>query len=152
MARGLECNAFARPACTVGRHVFQGAVEGVDAQVALDPFEEGLDLLAELVELGDLQGWKREVVDQEHGPGPRLGFEVTDPPQEIRVELRRLGPSEHNSLIAAQAGVRVDWPRRAEGRARCFADPWARWGWRKWTLSLYHVRWPVFLRWLGFPS
>jgi len=96
-------------------HVHRGPVERLDAQVLLDSLEEQLDLPPTLVELGDLEGREREVVREEHEPLPRVEIDIADPAHRVGVPGRRLGATERDGLVAAQAGGLVHRPRHSAG-------------------------------------
>ena len=56
-------------------------VEGLDAQVLLDPFEEQFQLPAALVELRHAEGGQGEVIGQEGQVAAVLGIEEMNPPR-----------------------------------------------------------------------
>ena len=88
--------------------VLGGAVEALDAQVLLDPFEEQLDLPAAFVELGDGQRRQGEVVGQEGEGLAALGVAVSDAAEPVRVVGGGVLAGGADGLVAAQAGGLVD--------------------------------------------
>ncbi len=81
-----------------------GAVEGLDAEVLLDPFEEQFDPPAAAIEFGNGQSRKREVVRQEDESSPGFRVPVTDATKRIGIVLRAPGTFENDGLIASQTG------------------------------------------------
>ena len=102
-----QVNADGNPDLGLDR-VGGGSIEGLDPKVLFDPFEEQLHPPAALVQVGNGQGRKGEVVGQEDQALPGIGIDVTDAAKRIGIGLRRFRPSKSDSLIAAQAGGLVD--------------------------------------------
>ena len=88
--------------------VLGGAVEGFDAQVLLDPFEEQLDLPAASIELGDGRCWEGPVVGQEDQGLASLGVADLDAPQLVGIAVGRGDAGEHDGLVADDPGGAVD--------------------------------------------
>jgi len=89
----------------LGLHrVLARAVEGLDPQVLLDPFEEQLDLPASLVEFRHDQRIDLEVVGYEDEQLSRFRIPEAYPPQVAREELPGLRPVEADGLVGSQAG------------------------------------------------
>ena len=93
-------------------------IERLDPQVLFDPLEEQFDLPATLVELGDGQSRKSEVVGEKDEALAGLGIDVADAPEGSRILLRCLGAGQHDRLVAAEPGRLVDGPRTRGGRTR----------------------------------
>ena len=91
------------------------AVEGLDSQVLFDPLEEQFDLPSLVVQLGDHQCRQREVVGQEDESLARLGVDVADAANGMRILQTRHRSGEHDGLVASQSGGFVD-------QARCLAS------------------------------
>lgn len=92
------------------------AVERLDPQVLLDPFEEQFHLPATLVELGDGHGREREAVREEDEPLAGLGIDIADTPERIRILSRGLWTGQHDGLIAAKPSGLVDRSGEAASR------------------------------------
>ena len=89
----------------LGLHgILRGAVERLDAQVLLDPFEEQLHTPSRLVEEGDDPRAKEEVVGEEHESPVGFDIEVGDPPQGFGVVGGGIHSGREDGLIAAQSG------------------------------------------------
>ena len=88
--------------------VLGGAIEGFDAQVLLDPFEEKLHLPATFVEFGYRQCVQNKVVGEKDQTLARFGIDILDPPERNRIFGRCLGSSEYDGLIAAESRGFVD--------------------------------------------
>ena len=80
-----------------------GAVESLDSEVLLDPFEEQFHPPAAAIEFGNSQSRKREVVCQEHESSAGFRVPVSDATKRIGIVLRAPGTLENNGLIASQA-------------------------------------------------
>ena len=78
-----------------------------DPQVLLDPFEEQLHLPAALVELGDGQRGKIEVIGQEHQDFAVLRVPVTHAPKAVWVVFDTFIESQPDDMIASQPGAFV---------------------------------------------
>ena len=84
--------------------VGRGAVEGFDAQMLLDPFEEEFDLPAVAIELGDGQRRHGEVVGQENQRLARLGIAIADAAHGDGIIVLGVQAGEHHGLVETQAG------------------------------------------------
>ena len=84
--------------------VLRGAIECLDPQVLLDPFEEQLDLPAALVQLGDNNCGKREVVGQEDELFLCYCIEITDTPQFFGIVFQSVKPGGCNDLVCLHPG------------------------------------------------
>lgn len=84
--------------------VLRGAVESLDAQMLLEPFEEQFDLPAAAVELGDGQGRFAEVIDQEHQQLAGLRIAEADAAHRNWIILPGIEPGQDYCLVKAQAG------------------------------------------------
>ena len=96
------------------------AVEGFDAQVLLDPFEEQFDLPAAMIQLRNGQGGGGEVVGQKDQGVAGFGIAITDAPQRGGIIAPRVKADRHDGLIKPQAGGFVERPGIAAGRAEVF--------------------------------
>lgn len=92
-------NPYLRPCC-----VRRQAIERFDSEMLLYPFEKQFHLPAELVQLGNHQGWKDEVVCEKSEPLSLFLVEIDDPSQPSRIILSGFLNGEHNSLIASETG------------------------------------------------
>jgi len=89
----------------LGAHrVGRGAVEGFDAQMLLDPFEEEFDLPAAAIELGDGQRRHGEVVGQEDQGLARFWVAIADAAHGDGIIVLGVQPGEHHGLVETQAG------------------------------------------------
>ena len=79
--------------------VFADAVEGLDAQVLLDPLEEPLHLPALFVDLGDGECGKREVVREEDKPLAGFSIYVTDLAQRVWISGAGLVGGQDDRLV-----------------------------------------------------
>ena len=95
-----DCNPYLGLDGVVG-----GPVEGLHAQMLLDPFEEQLHLPAVLVKLADRRGWKGQVVGEEDEEPLVLRVEVSDPAQLLGIVLAGPPPVEPYDLVAANAAA-----------------------------------------------
>jgi len=87
----------------LGLHgVVRVAIEGLDPQVLLDPFEEQFDLPAATIELRDGQCGQFEIVGEKHKSPVVLGVVEGDATQGVRIEFRGLDAAENNRLVAAK--------------------------------------------------
>ncbi len=91
--------------------VLGSAVEILDAQVLLDPFEEQLDLPTAAIKLGDSQWWQAEVVGQKDESLIRLGVEITNAAQLFGIAFAGNGIDKCNDLIADHSRSSVYWLR-----------------------------------------
>jgi len=80
------------------------AVEGLDPQVLLDPFEEEFDLPTALVDLRDRKWRQRKAVGDENETLGCLGVDETNAAQFFGIGLERIEAHELDGLVAAQAG------------------------------------------------
>ena len=85
-----------------------GAVEGLDPQVLLDPFEEQFDVPPALVDGRNSQGRQFEVVGQEGQRFAGFGIDVADMAQLLGIECFAFCRTQTNDLIAAQARRAID--------------------------------------------
>ena len=83
--------------------VLAGAVERLDAQVLLYPFEEQLDLPASLVDLRHDDGFDLEVVGEEDQGLSRLRIRVADSSDIAGIMILGLRPVEADGLVGAQS-------------------------------------------------
>jgi len=84
--------------------VGRGAVEGFDAEMLLDPFEEEFDLPAAAIELGDGQRRHGEVVGQKDQRLARLGIAIADAAHGDGIIVLGFQAGEHHGLVETQAG------------------------------------------------
>ena len=89
------------------------AVEGLDSEMLLDPFEEQFDLPSALVEFGDGQCGKDEIIGQKDELFFLFGVEVFYAAEFFGITFQRAGRDQHDGLIAFQTGgllhrMRVD--------------------------------------------
>jgi len=84
--------------------VWRGAVEGFDAQMLLDPFEEEFDLPTSTIELGDGQRRDGEVVGQEDQCFARFRIAIADAAHGDGIIVLGVQPGEHHGLVETQAG------------------------------------------------
>ncbi len=96
--------------------IFRSAVEGLDSQVLLDPFEKQFDLPSAFVEIGNGLCRDGEVVGQKHQA--RVGFwiEVTDPSEMRWIVLPGIEVCGNHGLIALHPNGFVDVPRIKSGK------------------------------------
>ena len=73
-----------------------------------DPLEEKLDLPAALVEIGDGERRKVEVVGQKDEETLVFFIEIANAAEGSRVVLLRFSPAGHHRLIASDIGPGVD--------------------------------------------
>lgn len=89
----------------LGLHgVLAGAVEGLDPEVLLDPFEEQLDLPAGLVDLRHHDGVELEIVGEENQGLSGIGIHVADAPQSGSVGFLGSRAVEADGLVGPQSG------------------------------------------------
>ena len=88
--------------------VLGGAVEGLDAEVLLDPLEEELDAPAALVDAADGERREAKAVGYEDQTLPRLLVHEADAPKLFGVVLPAPGYLQDDRLIAAESGGLVD--------------------------------------------
>ena len=104
-----EVDAYGDP--DLGLHgVFTRAMEGLDAQVLLDPLEEEFDVPTALVDGRDHRWGQFEVVAQEDQVRSAFGINEPNPTELVRVEVFAPGTVQANRLIATQTGGPVDRP------------------------------------------
>jgi hypothetical protein len=82
--------------------VLGGAVEALDPQMLLDPFEEQFHLPATLVQSADSQRRQLSVVGQEDQILARFEIAVADTPQMFGIVFGGVVVVERNALIANQ--------------------------------------------------
>ena len=87
--------------------ILREAIELLDAQMLLDPFEEQFHLPAVAVEFGDRGGGQLEVVGEEDQMMAIGQVLELDAPELLRVVHRRLVPGEHHGLVADDARFAV---------------------------------------------
>jgi len=83
--------------------IFGSSVEGLDAEMLLDPFEEQFDLPSAFVEFGDGQRRKDEIVGQKNEMFFPFGVEVFYTAEFFWITCQRFGRNQHYGLIALQA-------------------------------------------------
>ena len=88
--------------------VFGRAIEGLDSEVLLDPFEEQFDVPSTLVDACDGDGRQASVVGEEDETLAGFGIDEADAPQLFGVVAFALGGLQADALIAAQADALVD--------------------------------------------
>jgi hypothetical protein len=84
------------------------AIEGLNSEMLLDPFEEQFDLPSGLVQQGDGQRRFAEVVCQEHEFLALRRIGVPDAPQGIEVVPMRVEAFQNNGLIKTNAQALLD--------------------------------------------
>ena len=108
----------------LGLHgVFACAMEGLDAQVLLDPLEEELDIPPAFVDGRDHQCGQCEIVGQKDQGRSALGINESNPTELIRVEVFALSSVQANRLIATQPTGTVDRSRFDHIEAHVFLGP-----------------------------
>ena len=100
--------------------VLTRAVEGFDAQMLLDPFEEQFDLPAALIQLRDGQRWHSEVVGQKDQMLAGLGIAIADAAQRVGIMSPGIVASQYHGLIKEQAGVFIHRTRVAASAEEVF--------------------------------
>ena len=104
-----EVNADGDP--DLGFHgVFGSAVERLDAQVLLDPFEEEFDVPTAFVDASDRERLQAEVIGDEDEALARVGVDEADAAELFRIVPFAFGRLQSDGLVAAQAGRLVDCP------------------------------------------
>ena len=102
----------------LGAHgVGAGAIEGFDAQMLFDPFEEQFDLPAALIELDDGQSRHGEVVGQEDQRQTGFGIAIANAAQRVGIIAVRIEAGRQDGLVETQAGGFVHRPGVAPGAA-----------------------------------
>ena len=91
--------------------VLRGAVETLDSQMLLDPFEEQLHLPSTFVQRADRQRRQRELIGQEHQYLACLGVAEADAPKVGRVAFGGVVTVERDGLVADQSGAAIHWRR-----------------------------------------
>ena len=99
------------------------AVEGLDAEMLFDPFEEQFDLPSALVEFGDGQRRKDEIVGQKNELFFPFGVEVFYTTEFFRITCLRFGCDQHDGLIAFQAVGSIHRMRVDSSEPRVFLGP-----------------------------
>jgi len=93
----------------LGLHgVLGGAIERLDPEVLLDPFEEQLDLPPAFIQLCDGQGGQHEVVGQEDQAFVCFRVVEFDPSDLFRVLLSGIEAGEEAGLVADQTTGTID--------------------------------------------
>ena len=77
-------------------------VEGLDAEMLFDPFEEQFDLPAEFVEPGNRQSGRSKVVGEKDQPPVGGDVEELDATQRFGVGLGRIESGQQDRLVADQ--------------------------------------------------
>ena len=103
--------------------ILRGAIEGLDSQVLLDPFEEQFDLPSAFVEIGDGLCREGEVVGQEHQALVGFRIEVTDSSESRWVVLPGIEVCGDNGLIALHSAGFVDVPGIKSGKPEVVLGP-----------------------------
>ena len=88
--------------------IFGGAIEALDAQVLLDPFEEQLHLPAAAIEVADGHGRQGEMVGEKHQRFVGSRILETDAAKMFREMLSGIKPVERNGLVADKTGSAID--------------------------------------------
>src|ERR1017187_9359102 len=105
----------------LGAHgVWARAVEGFDAQMLFDPFEEQFDLPAAMIKLNNRQCGRGEVVGQEDQHCAGLGIAIADTPQRVGIIALGIKAGRHHGLVKPQTGGFVYWPGVTAGAAEVF--------------------------------
>ena len=108
-----EVNADRDP--DLGFHGVVGcAVEGLDAQVLLDPFEEQFDVPAILVDLCDGGGRQAEVIGDEDKALTGVSINETDAAEFFGIATFAFARLQSDALVAAKSGGFVDGSRLAD--------------------------------------
>jgi len=103
----------------LGLHgVGRSAVEGLDPQMPLDPFEEQFHLPPLLVDIGNGLRRDGEQVGQKHKAPMVLSVVESDAAQRLRVILSGLGPHQRDDLIDADPASLVHRGRRQASEAQ----------------------------------
>src|SRR3990172_8057657 len=103
----------------LGLHgVGRSAVEGLDPQMPLDPFEEQFHLPPLLVDIGNGLRRDGEQVGQKHKAPMVLSVVESDAAQRLRVILPGLGPHKRDDLIDADPASLVHRGRRQASEAQ----------------------------------
>ena len=84
--------------------VLRGAEKRLDAEVALDPFEEQLHLPAAAIDVGHRLGGDKKVVGYEDEPLVEFGVEVTHPPKMLGILFFGFASGQHDDLVALDTG------------------------------------------------
>lgn len=105
----------------LGAHgVWTGAIEGFDAEMLFEPFEEQFNLPAAAIQLGEGQSRDGEVVGQKDQHLAGLGIAVADAADWGGIIGLGLQSSGHHGLVKAQAGGFVHGPGVTAGTAEVF--------------------------------
>ena len=95
-----------------------------DRQILFDPLEEGFDLPALAINLGDGERRQIEAIGQEDEELVCFGVAKGNAAQTIRVGKFRFWCDEQDGLIASQSGRFVDLARGGPGVARRRTFQW----------------------------
>src|ERR1035438_9934891 len=87
--------------------VLAGAIERLDSQVLLDPFEEQFYLPTGLVDLGDGKCRKCEIVSEKLEAFPGFHVEITDAPERVGVHLGGVERGEDNRVVGSNSSALV---------------------------------------------
>src|SRR5260370_21099612 len=87
--------------------ILRGAIEALDAQVLLPPFEKQLDFRSTLVQGTDGQWRKQVMIGQEYQVLRRVWIVVSNASQMSWVVLSSVEAVQSDLLIANQAGVAI---------------------------------------------
>lgn len=104
-------NEYVHADCVPDLHfdcVLGNAVEGLDPQMLLDPFEKQFDLPATSIEFGNGESRLHEVVGDEDQPLVGLNIEVADPAYRFGIVFDYAQSGQSNSLIETQPLCLVD--------------------------------------------
>ena len=102
--RNLDVDADGDP--DLSAHSIEGRpIEGFDPKVLLDPFEEELDLPAQLVEVRNGLGGQLELIGEEQEILAVVRIDVMNPAQLLRVILAAGRAAQAPELIASNAAI-----------------------------------------------
>ena len=96
--------------------IFRGAIEGLDSQMLLDPFEKQFDLPSTFVKIGDGLCREGKVVGQKYQALVGFRIEVTDSSEFRWVVLPGIEVCGDNGLIALHPAGFVDVPGITSGK------------------------------------
>ena len=103
--------------------IFGSTIKCLDSEMLLDPFEEQFYLPSALVELGDGQCGKGEIVSQKNDLFFLFGVEVFYATEFFGIPFKRVGRDQHDGLIAFQAVGSVHRMRVDSSEPRVFLGP-----------------------------